>query len=284
MTYEYIPSPNKSDREGHQVSGLIAHFTAGGSLNSTVRYMCNLIKAPDSVTSGVVINNGVKYYDAQASCHYMTGREGKTVRLVPDNEAAWHAGSKTTKPELNGKRSLNLWTIGHEICNWGGLLKRGDKFYCWPSNWTKEYKGPNPVCVLRKCPPALSDPFYRVGGKDDGSLLFAEGIIEYWEPYTDEQIKAVIKLWKEIIERYDISREWIAGHEAVDPTRKIDPGPAFPWDDIFAELYPPNIDKKKEIIEPLEEDHMYELLIPNKSESRNEPPPSCFDIIASILK
>jgi len=270
MTYEYIPSPNKSSRKGNQVGGLIAHFTAGGSLNSTVRYMCNKIVAPDSVNSGVVTIDGVKYYDAQASCHYMTGREGKTIRLVPENEAAWHAGSKTTKPKLQAKGALNLWTIGHEICNWGGLLKRGDKFYCWPSNWTKEYKGPTPLHILRKCQPAVGDDFYRTGGKTDGEPLFAEGIIEYWEPYTAEQIKSVTTLWKELIERYQISREFIAGHEEVDPTRKIDPGPAFPWDDILDELYPKMVAPEPEELKPLEEDQIYELSL-SKKEGRNEP-------------
>ena len=276
MIYEYIASPNKSSRKGNQVSGIIAHFTAGGSLNSTVRYMCNKI-----------INEATgEPYNAQASSHYITGRDGTTISLVKESMAAWHAGSRTTKPKLKGKGSLNLWTIGHEICNWGGLLKRGDEFFCWPNNWTKRYEGPTPSYVLRKCDPAVHDKFYRAGGQNDGKLLFPKGIIEYWEPYTEEQIKAVITLWKELVERYEIGHEWIAGHEKVDPTRKIDPGPAFPWVEILDAVYPaPRLmddDLVPELLRPIDSEGIYELSLQAK-ESRKEIG-ICSRIISSILK
>jgi N-acetyl-anhydromuramyl-L-alanine amidase AmpD len=270
MTYEYIESPNKSSRKGHQVGGIIGHFTAWGEMNGTIRYMCNKIKAPTNLNRGVIVVNGVKYYNAKAAAHYMTGRTGRTVMLVPENEAAWHAGSRTTKPQLNGKGSLNLWTIGHEICNWGGLRKAGDKFFCWPNNWTYEYKGPAPVHCPKRYNIALTDDSYRL---QDGRLAFEEGNIEYWEPYTEEAIKATIKLWGEIIDRYQISQEWIAGHEHVDPNRKIDPGPVFPWKRIVDELYPP---QRPEVDTPdllftIPEGEPSESNLPAKQGGREEP-------------
>jgi N-acetyl-anhydromuramyl-L-alanine amidase AmpD len=236
MTYEYISSPNKSSRKGHQPGGIIAHNTAGGSLNSSVRWL----------TNQVINKKTGKPYNAQASAHCITGRQGKTIRLVPDNEAAWHAGSKSTKPTLNGKRSLNLWTLGHEICNWGGLRKEGERFYCWPNNWRKLYTGPTPVCVPRNVGPVAENYNFA-----NGDPVFPDNIIEYWEPYTEEAITASIELWKDWIERYQIPRECIAGHEEVDSTRKIDPGGTFPWDRILSEIYPK---KESKIVVKLHQD------------------------------
>lgn len=245
MSYEYIESPNKSDRKGNQVKGLIAHFTAGGEMNGTVRYMCNKVRVPKAQQGktgpGYVTVNGITYYDSRSSAHYVTGREGRTVMLVPENMSAWHSGSSNTKPTLNGRGNLNLWTIGHEICNWGPLRKDGDKFFTNAGNWSSPYTGPEPVSVPREMPKELSAG-YKLG---DGTLAFPEHIIEWWEPYTDEQVKATIALWKEIVNRYNLQIKDIAGHEDVDPTRKCDPGAAFPWDDILKEVFPALAETKK---------------------------------------
>lgn len=252
MRYEYIESPNKSSRKGKEIGGIIAHFTVSGSLNDTVRYMCNKIKAPSKYqgrnSGGFVTYGGTTYYNARASANYVTGRQGRSVRLVPENMAAWHAGSKTTKPKLNGKGKLNLWTIGHELCNWGPLRKVGNKFYTSLGNWTHPYNGPKPTRILRKLNSTLAKSYTL----KSGSLAFPDGIIEYWEPYTEEQLKATIELWKELIERYGIKRDFITGHEDVDPTRKCDPGPAFPWDDILAEVCP-RMGQSSDLIVPNED-------------------------------
>ncbi|WP_423824097.1 N-acetylmuramoyl-L-alanine amidase [Salinisphaera sp. SPP-AMP-43] len=50
-----------------------------------------------------------------------------------------------------------------------------------------------------------------------------------WQPYTEAQIQAVIALARDIVTRYDIKPANVVGHSDVAPGRKIDPGPAFPW-------------------------------------------------------
>lgn len=50
----------------------------------------------------------------ELSAHYVIGRDGDVVRLVPDEYRAWHAGAG----EWNGeKQDINSNSIGIELCN-----------------------------------------------------------------------------------------------------------------------------------------------------------------------
>ncbi len=55
----------------------------------------------------------------------MLGRDGKVVQMVALNQAAWHAG----KSKIGSAEGVNAYSIGIEICNFGKLTKKGDKFY-----------------------------------------------------------------------------------------------------------------------------------------------------------
>ncbi len=52
--------------------------------------------------------------------------------------------------------------------------------------------------------------------------------IEY-HAYPKAQIDAVIALVKEIVTRHGIRPDHVLGHSDIAPTRKVDPGPTFPW-------------------------------------------------------
>ena len=60
----------------------------------------------------------------------------------------------------------------------------------------------------------------------DGSTVFA--------PYPAAQIDALIALLRAIVARHAIRGEHILGHSDIAPQRKVDPGPAFPWQRLAA--------------------------------------------------
>lgn len=54
-------------------------------------------------------------------------------------------------------------------------------------------------------------------------------------PYDDAQIDAVVALLKGIVGRHGIAPDAVLGHSDIAPQRKIDPGPAFPWERLARE-------------------------------------------------
>ncbi|MGE0109650.1 MAG: N-acetylmuramoyl-L-alanine amidase [Bdellovibrionales bacterium] len=52
------------------------------------------------------------------------------------------------------------------------------------------------------------------------------------EPYPPLQIEALKTLLEEIKSRHNIGSNAILGHSDIAPTRKQDPGPLFPWEEI----------------------------------------------------
>ena len=60
----------------------------------------------------------------------------------------------------------------------------------------------------------------------DGSIVFA--------PYPAAQIDVLIPLMRAIMARHGIRGDRILGHSDIAPQRKVDPGPAFPWQRLAA--------------------------------------------------
>lgn len=157
--------------DGIDISLVVLHYTASGSLETTVRWFQNP--------------------EARVSAHYVIGRDGTVVRMVPEEKKAYHAG----KSEWNGQKDVNRFSIGVELVNWGKLQKRDNSFFTWLNDYTNPYHGLEPV--------------------------FLENA--WWEPYPDTQLASLGKLMENIESRHLINA--VVGHRDVSPGRKLDPGP-----------------------------------------------------------
>lgn len=70
-------------------------------------------------------------------------------------------------------------------------------------------------------------------GPDTSSLYLthkAEDHPRYWQGYPYAQVRAAAAVCRVLRQNYPI--RWVVGHDDVSPRRKLDPGPAFPWDNF----------------------------------------------------
>ena len=74
--------------------------------------------------------------------------------------------------------------------------------------------------------------------EEEGEEGFCGARNAVWEKYPDEQMESLANLVAEIVLRHNIliDREHIIGHDEIDPCRKKDPGPAFPWEEFIEDL------------------------------------------------
>jgi len=151
-----------------------------------------------------------RFENSARSAHFVVDPEGLVYQLAPLSERTWHAGGKTSK--WRGKQNVNGRSIGIEIVNYGPLDERRTKLYDW-------------VGHTKKGSVDIDEPY---AAKDEDS--------DWWECYPEHQMLAVEDLTRELIREFPVltdGRDRLTGHEHVDPTRKRDPGPLFPWHRIY---------------------------------------------------
>lgn len=151
-------------------------------------------------TAGMTTEGAVSWLmnpDAGASAHFVVGIDGEIVQLAKPDQRAWHAG----RSEWGERSDLNSWSVGIEFVNPGPLS----------DNKITEY-----------------------GKYWEGRATLIEG--SQWAVYTPEQIMAGIKLCKWLIQS-DWRITEILRHSDVSPGRKIDPGPAFPYESFVSSVF-----------------------------------------------
>ena len=68
-----------------------------------------------------------------------------------------------------------------------------------------------------------------------------------YKKFTKKQINSVVKLSKNLIQKYNIASKFILGHSDIAPGRKKDPGEKFPWKKLSESKigFWHNLDRKK---------------------------------------
>ena len=170
---------------------------------------------PDTIiihyTAGPSAKSAIRTFkddDANVSAHIVMDFDGSITQMVDFNVVAWHAG----KSKLGSRSGFNKYSIGIEIVN-AGLLEKDDEEGGYEAWWGKNYKESEVVKAI-----------HRNGGG-----------ARYWHKFTDEQIAATKELCRVLKDTYNITA--IHGHEEVSPGRKVDPGPAFPLDELRQEVF-----------------------------------------------
>jgi N-acetylmuramoyl-L-alanine amidase len=125
--------------------------------------------------------------------------------MVKFNKKAWHAG-----PSSWGElKYLNRYSIGIELVNAGKLKKVGGKWKSW-----------NGVVIPDE---QVIEAVHKNESRSSG-----------WQVYPTAQIKAAIEVAKALHGHYKF--EAILGHDDIAPTRKVDPGPAFPMQSFVSKV------------------------------------------------
>jgi N-acetylmuramoyl-L-alanine amidase len=170
-------------------------------------------KLPDTIilhyTAGPSVESAVNTLcnpSVKASAHLVIDLDGSITQLVPFDTIAWHAG----KSSHGGRSGFNKYSIGIEIVNAGKLKPQDGKYAAW---WGELYEKKD---VLEAVHQNHSSP-------------------AFWHTYTQEQIDCVLNICITLKEVYSITN--ILGHDEIAPSRKVDPGPAFPTENIRSRVF-----------------------------------------------
>ena len=108
----------------------------------------------------------------KVSCHYLIDRRGKILKMVDDNNVAWHAG----KSKWKNYNNLNKYSIGIELVNKGHefgyekfTIAQVNKLIKLCKNLKKKYKiknsnvvGHSDIAPLRKKDPGEKFPWQKL--------------------------------------------------------------------------------------------------------------------------
>ena len=181
--------------DNHWVDSAIRVPLPGGSNMGIRRFLVM------HFTSGATAMSSISFWktpDAKgASAHFVIDRDGTLYQCRPCNTTCGHAGK--SKWAFGGKtyEGLNSCSIGIEFANAGDSTNLIRRYSTLPPLKARHKNG-GPVCE--------------------------------WERYTHEQIATGKELAAVLVKRYKLDE--IVGHDDIAPDRKVDPGPAFPLQEI----------------------------------------------------
>lgn len=160
-------------------------------------------------TEGATAQSSIDYWREPAQkkkdlgAHIIIERTGEVFQCRPFNKTISHAGKSKWVDPKTGKEytSCNGFTIGIELANAGSnpkVIKTASKLPGYVGTLMAEHRNGGPV--------------------------------KEWERFPTPQFIACINVVKQLVERYNLDD--ITGHDCIAPSRKEDPGPAFPMEDL----------------------------------------------------
>ncbi len=144
----------------------------------------------------------------KVSSHLVIARDGAITQLLTFNTVGWHAGRSTWEQ----RREFNQFSLGIEIDNVGRLERRDGRLLTW---------------------------FEREIDPDEAMEAVHRNEVEssWWQRYPAPQLTVVEQVCRLLMTTYSL--KYVLGHEEIAPRRKVDPGPAFPLDEMRQRLLNP---------------------------------------------
>lgn len=186
-----IRSHRLEDESGEPVR-FVRSPNQGGTFNP--RYLIMHYTAGRSAESSL---RWLTNRDARASAHILIGRDGSITQMVGFNRRAWHAGQS----EWNGLIGMSRHSIGIELDNAGVMTRRAGQWFSW---FNQAYPDEDVVEATHK----------------------HHSTSKGWHTFSEVQLQAAIGVATAIVRKYGLLD--VLGHDDISPTRKVDPGPAFP--------------------------------------------------------
>ncbi len=201
---------------GRKIDRIVIHYTATYTAQQAID----------------IFNLGVK--DRKKSIHYVVDKDGTVYSyynlnhatnpgFIPESQVAWHAGCEPTRPLChdptnNEKADPQDYPTTDSDCCVRGINERSIGIEVVNLGWLCGASGFEDIC------------------QNAGDGISADGSV--WEKYPDAQVTSLIDLVSDLAARYEIplDRNHIIGHSEVESGGKVDPGPAFPWDEFMERL------------------------------------------------
>lgn len=151
-------------------------------------------------TAGGDADGSIRWFmnpNAKASAHLVIARDGAITQMVAFNRRAWHAGAS----RWAGRSGLNSFSIGIELANAGRLVRAVD-------GWRTSFGAT-----------MADNKVIEATHKNDTQSAG-------WELYPEAQLTVARNVAATLARHYGLKD--VLGHDDISPSRKSDPGPAFP--------------------------------------------------------
>ena len=190
ITKFYSPNFDKGKRLNKNITAIIIHYTGMQSERESIKRLTSI--------------------RSKVSCHYLINRSGKILKMVRDENIAWHAG----KSMWGNYKNLNKNSIGIELVNRGHQYgyqnytkKQINKLVFLCKHLIKKYKikkrlilGHSDIAPLRKIDPGEKFPWEYLSSKGIG--IYPKKVIYKQSNYPKLQIKRFLKNLHKIGYRY----------------------------------------------------------------------------------